>query len=162
MQGCNLRLPPSRSLFVLPCAHFLPSRGLTTLCCRPRIKRAALSKAALSRRRPINAGRRPPSRRCSIPPRLCARQSREEWDAAVVSHSWPNTSEKPFHFLIKARCFSLPRHSRRTLKGFTVYLSANTETKMLPRPPRYPPAQSPSPHRSAGKCRNFLKLQSIT
>lgn len=55
----------------------------------------------------------------------------------VVSHSWPNTSES-FHFVIKAQCF-LCSPQPGNIKGFIVYLSANTEKESRP------PAQSLHP-----------------
>lgn len=70
----------------------------------------------------------------------------------VVSHSWPNTSEKSFHFVIKAQCFLCspqPGH----IKGFIVYLSANTEKESRP----LPKATTPPHQRKMQEC---LKLQS--
>lgn len=68
----------------------------------------------------------------------------------VVSNWWLNTSEKSFHFLIKALCFHCtpqPGH----IKAITVYLSANTHTHRAALCP------NPSPHPAKRKRRNVLK-----
>lgn len=67
-----------------------------------------------------------------------------------MSNWWLNTSEKPFHFLIKALCFHCtpqPGH----IEAIKVYLSANTHTQRAPLCP------NPSPHSAKGKHRNVLK-----
>lgn len=72
----------------------------------------------------------------------------------VVSNWWLNTSEKPFHFLIKALCFHCtpqPVH----IKAITVYLSANTRTHRAALCP------NPSPHPAERKHRNVLKCYNL-
>lgn len=71
----------------------------------------------------------------------------------VVSNWWLNTSEKPFHFLVKALCFHCTPQPG-CIKAITVYLSAkHTHTTAL--------CPNPSPLPAKRKRRNVLKCYNL-